>query len=492
MDFQDGNRKERGSTSMQHAFKFSLLALLATARAFGQTPEPTPVAARPNIVADKYGELCAGCHGPTLAGGQGPSLVDDTWLHGGEDADIARVIHDGVAKTSMVSFKAALNDQQIRAMVIYIREMGVKARNGTLSTTPPPLPDSFQTEKQAFRAELVADGLDMPWGMQFLPDGRILVTERPGNLRIIDKGVVGAPIAGVPKVWVKQDAGLLDVALHPDYAKNGWVYLGFVETGGSAPGASTTKVIRGRIVDGSLVDQQTLFQAPQELYWDDNTHFGLRFIFDRQGHLFYSIGDRGHPETSQDLGSPYGKLHRIFDDGRVPSDNPFVHTPGAVASIWSWGHRNQQGLAFQPGSGLLWSTEHGPRGGDELNIVRKGRNYGWPVITYGMNYDGTPITDLTRKKGMEQPVVYWTPSIATGAIAFSTSNRYPRWKNDLFLGALAGQQLRRLEIRGERVVHQEVLWRGYGRVRDVIQGPDGLLYVMLNTPGKIVRLVPTN
>ena len=262
------------------------------------------------------------------------------------------------------------------------------------------------------------------------------------------------------------------------------------------PGASTTRVVRGRIRDGAWVDQQTLFQAPPELYWDDNTHFGLRFLFDKKGHLFYSLGDRGHLDTPQDLSSPYGKLHRVMDDGSIPADNPFVKTPGAVKSIWTYGNRNQQGLSFDPLTGNLWATEHGPRGGDELNLIIKGHNYGWPVITYGMNYDGTPITDLTAKEGMDQPVAYWTPSIATGAITFNSGKSYPKWKNNLFLGALAGQQLLRIEIKHNKVVHQEVLFRGYGRVRDVVMGPDGLLYVTLNNPNKepakIVRLVPIN
>jgi glucose/arabinose dehydrogenase len=238
------------------------------------------------------------------------------------------------------------------------------------------------------------------------------------------------------------------------------------------------------------VDQETLYKAPPELYWDDNTHFGSRFLFDREGHLFYSIGDRGHQDDAQDLSLPNGKIHRIHDDGRIPKDNPFVGRPGALPSIWSYGNRNPQGLAWHPVTGELWSSEHGPRGGDELNRIEPGRNYGWPVITYGMNYDGTPITDKTEQDGMEQPVMQWTPSIAVCAIVFYTGDRFPGWKTDLFVTALGGQALRRLVIEGKRVVHEEVLFKGLGRVRDVVNGPDGTLYVVLNDPGRIVRMVP--
>jgi glucose/arabinose dehydrogenase len=236
----------------------------------------------------------------------------------------------------------------------------------------------------------------------------------------------------------------------------------------------------------------TIFRPAASLYWNNNAHYGSRFLFDGEGYLFFSIGDRGHMADAQDLASPYGKLHRVHDDGRVPSDNPFVGRATAVASIWSYGHRNQQGLAIDPRNGDLYATEHGPRGGDELNRVHKGDNYGWPLITYGMNDNGTPLTDRTEQEGLQQPVVYWTPSIAVSAIAFYTGNRFSRWTNDLFLAALGGQQLRRLEIRDGRVTHQEMLLRGHGRVRDVRVGPDGLIYVAFNNPGRIVRLSPAD
>jgi glucose/arabinose dehydrogenase len=283
----------------------------------------------------------------------------------------------------------------------------------------------------------------------------------------------------------------MDIALHPDFAKNGWIYLSYAEPGPTS-GASMTVIIRGRVRDGKWVDQEVLYKAPPELYWVDNTHFGSRFLFDKEGHLFYSIGDRGHMKDAQDLSRPNGKIHRIHDDGRIPKDNPFVGTPGALGSIWSYGNRNVQGMSWHPVTGDLWATEHGPRGGDELNRIERGHNYGWPAITYGIDYDGTPISDKTEMPGMDPPVVQWTPSIATCAITFYTGDKFAGWKNNLFLTALAFQELRRLVLEGNKVVQQEILIKNSGRVRDVLTGPDGFLYVAFNQPDRIVRLVPAD
>ncbi len=429
------------------------------------------------------------CHGPGLTGGRAQSLVDDRWSFGGDDKSIASSIREGRADGGMPSFKATLSESQILALVTYVREEAVRPH---LAIAPPKGPgpgDVVKTEKHAFKIELVADGLDTPWGLAFLPDGRLIVTERAGRLRLITPGQpLTESVAGLPKVWVQQDGGLMDIALHPDYAKNGWIYLSYSDPGTN--GASMTAIARGRVRDGKWVDQEILYEAPPELYWVDNSHFGSRFLFDKEGHLFYSIGDRGHQDDAQDLRHPNGKIHRILDDGRIPKDNPFVGRAGALGSIWSYGNRNPQGLAWHPVTGELWETEHGPRGGDELNVIEPGHNYGWPVITYGINYDGTPISDKTEQAGMDQPVMQWTPSLATCAIAFYTGDKFPGWKNDLFLTTLVAQELRRLVVDGHKVLHQEVLIRNSGRIRDVLTGPDGFLYVVFNDPGRIVRLVP--
>jgi len=472
------------------ALAAALLGAAAAARLFAQAAQP------PRGVVKTFTEVCANCHGPTGSGGSAPSLLDDTWAHGGSDAEIAASIKNGWPGTPMPPFGATLTEQDIRAMVIYIRELRARAASSPLSRTgPPPLPTGVvSSEKASFTIETVVDGLTNPWDVEILPDGALLVPERPGQIRIFRGGVAGPPITGLPKIWVKQDGGLMDVALHPDYARTGWVYIGFTETGGTAEGASTTRVIRAKIKDNALVEQETLFQAPQDLYWPDNTHFGLRFFFDKDKKLYYSIGDRGHLDTAQDLKSPYGKIHRVNDDGTPPKDNPFVDTPGAVKTIWTYGHRNPQGIDVDPASGLMWASEHGPRGGDELNVIEKGKNYGWPVATFGMDYDGTPMTatTVTEAPGMVSPILHWTPSIAVSGISFYRGDKFPAWKGNLFATGLAGQQLARLEVDGGTVTHQETLLRGFGRIRAVRTGPDGSLYLVFDAPGRIVRLVPAS
>jgi glucose/arabinose dehydrogenase len=335
----------------------------------------------------------------------------------------------------------------------------------------------------------VVEGVETPWSVAFLPDGRMLVTEKAGRLRIVDKGkLLPAPVSGTPTVWSKGQGGLLDVAVHPDYAKNGWIYLSYSDPG--PDGSAMTAIVRGKLRDGQWVEQQQIYKAPVELYRTGDVHFGSRFVFDGKGHLFFSIGERGRGPDAQDVSRPNGKVHRINEDGTIPKDNPFVGKDGALATIWTYGNRNPQGLAQHPATGELWEAEHGPRGGDELNRLQPGRNYGWPVITYGMNYNGTPMTDETARQGMEQPVTYWTPSIAICAIDFYRGKAFPQWKDNLFVGALAFQEVRRLVLENGKVTHQEVLFKNVGRVRDVVSGPDGSIYVAFNQPDRIARIAP--
>jgi len=449
-------------------------------------PAPTP-----RDVAKVYAEVCAACHGARLEGGKAQTLLDDTWVFGGDDASLAATIREGRIAAGMPPFGALLTEPGIRAMVYYLRETRATLRAGARPATSTPDGSVRKSERHAYRIEVVADGLQTPWGMAFLPDGRVLVSERPGSVRVLElKAPLTAPVVGTPAVWAMQDGGLLDIAVHPDYAANGWIYLAYSEPGPAR--TSTTKIVRGRIRDGAWGDQQTIFQSPPNLYVADNTHFGARFLFDKAGHLFFSIGDRGTMADAQSLGNPNGKIHRVFEDGRVPPDNPFATTAGAVGSIWTLGNRNPQGLAWHPVTGELWSTEHGPRGGDELNVIQPGRNYGWPTVTYGINYDGTPITDQTIGPGLESPVTYWTPSVAPSGIGFYTGERFAGWRNDLFVAMLLGAELRRVTLSGHAVTHQETIFKGYGRVRHVVTGPDGLLYIALNDPGRIVRLVPAD
>ena len=449
------------------------------------TAQPKP---KPRDVSKLFGEMCSSCHGPKLTGAQAGSLLDDQWKFGGDDASLAKSIKDGHPEAGMPPMGGALGDNEIRAMVIYIREEAAKfKREQTTFARPAAASMVVKSELHEFRLETVVSKLDIVWGIDFLPDGRMLLTEKPGRLRIVDNGkLVEAPVGGIPAVWSEGQGGLLDVAVHPDYATNGWVYLSYSDPGPN--GSAMTAVVRGKLKNSQFVDRQTLFKAPVELYRRGEVHFGSRFVVDN-GYLFFSIGERGQQEDAQDLSRPNGKVHRIFDDGRVPEDNPFVGKAGALPTIWSYGHRNPQGLAKDPVTGQLYDVEHGPRGGDELNLVKKGANYGWPVITYGMNYDGTPITNVTAKEGMEQPVTYWVPSIAVSSIAFYKGSKFPKWDGHVFVGSLAAEELRRLEMKDGAITHQEVLFKNVGRIRDVVNGPDGLIYVTFDG-GRVARLVP--
>jgi glucose/arabinose dehydrogenase len=441
-----------------------------------------------------FAQYCASCHGPRLQGGSATSLVDEDWKHGGDDESIARVIASGVPGTPMAPFKGILNEQQIRELVFFIREQGVLAK-GRPQTRPEPDGQVIHTKRQSVKIEVVARDLETPWGIAFLPDGRILATERAGRLRIIEKGRLLPPVSGIPQVWAVQDGGLLDVEVHPDVARNGWIYLAYSE--GGLDKTSMTRIVRGKIRDHAWVEQQDIYKAPADLFYTGNIHYGVRFIFDRQGHLYYSIGDRGHSTDAQDLSKPTGKVHRVNDDGSVPRDNPFVGRAGALGSIWSYGHRHPQGFAFHPVTGKLWSSEHGPTGGDELNVIERGRNYGWPRVSFGLE----PGVTKSQEEGMTPPVAYWNPSIAPAGMAFSGTTKYPGWRNDLVLAALGGQHLRRIAVDGEKVVEQEIVFNEFGRVRDVVLGPDGYLYVALSPPGQrmsdntagfVLRLVPVD
>ncbi len=428
----------------------------------------------------------------------------------------------------MVPFKGTLTEPQIWQLIAYIRTQGANLK-GKPVFVPDPNNQIIKSEKQTFKIEVVAPGLETPWGFVFLPDGRLLVTERPGRLRIIEKGkLLAEPVKGTPKVWERQDAGMLDVAIHPQYAQNGWIYLAYTEVvagyvapppappadppAQAAPGArgggrgaasppSMTVFVRGKInKNNEWVDEQLLYRAPPSCTRRAARTTGPDSRSTRKGISSTRLGERGAMTNAQDLSNPLGKIHRVNDDGTIPKDNPFVNTPNALPSIWSYGHRNPQGLSWDPVTGLLWESEHGPTGGDEINIIEKGKNYGWGVISMGQQNGITKRTE----PGMEVPIVYYTPTIAPSGIAFYAGAKYPAWKNNLFVAALAGQQLRRLEITGRQVTHQEVVFEQFGRVRAVTTGPDGWFYVLLqnptgagtglglaaSTPGMVIRLVP--
>ena len=317
----------------------------------------------------------------------------------------------------------------------------------------------------------------------------MLVTEKAGRLRIVEKGkLLPEPVAGLPKVWAEGQGGLLDVAPHPDYATNGWIYLSYSAAG--ADGSAMTRVMRGRLKDGALVDQQTLYDPPAELYrTGPNTSARASSSTARAICSSRSASATGGT-TRRTSRARTARCTASSTTAACPRTTRSSRLRAPIPTIWSYGHRNPQGLARNPATGELYDAEHGPRGGDEINLVRPGRNYGWPIITYGMNYDGTPITNLTAREGLEQPVTYWTPSIAVCAIDFYVGDRFPRWKNDLLVSSLAAEELRRLRIDGDKLVKQEVLFKGVGRIRDVVVGPDGLVYLAFNVPDRIARLVP--
>ena len=342
---------------------------------------------------------------------------------------------------------------------------------------------------QPFRVVKLVEGLDYPWSLAFLPDGRMLVTERAGRLRVISgKTLDPNPVAGVPQVAQHGQGGLHDVVLHPDFQKNGLVYLAYAARGDDGVG---TELARGRFVDKRLENVQVLFrQSPKG---STGRHFGGRIVFDRQGFVYLTLGDRGEMERAQLPNDHAGSVIRLHDDGRVPKDNPFVGRAGWKPEKYTLGNRNMQGAALHPQTGMLWTHEHGPQGGDEVNVIRAGVNYGWPVITYGVQYViGTRIGEGTHKEGMAQPLHKWVPSIAPSGMAFYTGERFPQWKGSLFVGALRDQMLVRLELDGEKVVKEERRLRGVlGRIRDVRAGPDGYLYVLTDSSnGVLARLEP--
>jgi glucose/arabinose dehydrogenase len=433
-----------------------------------------------------------------MEGGKGGSLVSGNWRHGGDDASLVKSIREGYASSGMPAFAHTVSESETRALITLIRETAtrrVDPARGEENTLPT---GTQKSEEHDYQIEIVVDGLEVPWSMTFLPDNRMLVTERAGTLRVVDHGALQPlPVSGVPKPMVKDEAGLMSVLADPDFAENNLIYLSYSDRGDDDASAMT-KVIRARLKDNRLEDIASIFEMPRDRYQKSSVLFGGRLAI-RGQYLFFSVGERGMEEgatgQAQNLEQPVGKIHRVFRDGSIPPDNPYVNRATAWKSIWAYGVRNPQGLAIDPRNGDLWETEHGPRGGDELNRIEKGKNYGWPIITSGVNYDGTPISDKTEAPGMEQPIINWTPSIAVSEIEFYRGDKFPKWKNNLFIGSLAQQKFIRVVTEDGREVHREEVFNGFGRIRDIKTGPDGFLYLALEyigKPGRIVRLVPPN
>lgn len=355
-----------------------------------------------------------------------------------------------------------------------------------LALALPPGSALAQTQP-GFRTEVITREIPVPWGMVWLPDGDMLVTNRRGELYRVSNGQLSAPLAGVPEVHANGQGGLLDIALHPDYASNGWLYITYSSPEGG--GGSHTALMRAKLEGNALVEQEVLYKG--EGNTSSRAHYGSRIAFDNNGFLYFSIGERGaHFDNAQQLDRDGGKIYRLHDDGRIPADNPFVNTPGAKPAVFSHGHRNPQGLTIHPTTGELWEHEHGPMGGDEINIIRSGLNYGWPLIGYGIDYNGQPLAEATSREGFEQPVFYWDPSIAPSGMAFITSDNYgAELKGHLLVGSLKFNYIVHLVLEGNNVVASENVFAGIGRVRNIKQGPDGYIYVATEGNG-ILRIVP--
>ena len=348
----------------------------------------------------------------------------------------------------------------------------------------------FQSQVHSYRAVTLARGINQPWGMAFLPGNQgILVTEKAGKIRLYGDDLQPRFVFRVPDATEFGQGGLLDIAVHPDFIKNGYIFFSFV---GRSDLGLGIELARATLADGEFKDLKVFFKAKPKSF--GGRHFGSRLVFDNIGHLYMTYGDRGNRYNAQNLSTHEGAVFRFTADGAVPPDNPFVGNPEALPEIYSYGHRNMQGAALHPETGALWTHEHGPQGGDEVNIIRRGANYGWPVITYGEEYGGGAVSELSEKEGMEQPVVYWVPSIAPSGMTFYTGEKFPRWQGNLFVGALRGTHLRRLTLEGDRVIGQEILLsRLNERIRDVRNGPDGYLYILTDSSdGHLIRLEPVS
>lgn len=437
-----------------------------------------------NKSASLYLTTCSGCHGEKMN-----AFVDRQWKFGKSKEDLFKSIKNGHPDEGMPSFKAAFTDKEIYALADYILT-GIKNVN-RYTIDKKPASNLFKTEKMSIRLDKVAQGMQIPWGIAFLPGKQLLVTDRVGKLYRFTKEGTQTEIKGVPEVVAEGQGGLMDVILDPAFATNQLIYLSYSKSkkeNGST--LATTAIMQARLSGNQLRDQKDIFIA--EPYARTRHHYGSRMVFGRDGYLYFSVGERGNEKENpqQIKGNDLGKIHRIKTNGSAAPGNPFAKIPGAETSIYSYGHRNPQGLALDPKTGIIWSNEHGPRGGDELNIIKPAQNYGWPVITYGINYDGKIISPISAKAGMAQPQHYWIPSIGPSGLAFVSGNQYPVWKDNILSGSLRFQYLNRSVMQNNKVIHEEILFKNIGRVRDVRMGPDGFIYIAVESPGTIYKLVP--
>lgn len=432
----------------------------------------------------RYETTCSGCHGEQMQ-----AFVDRKWKYGNSEEELFKSIKLGHPENGMPAFGQTLSDEEINMMVSYIKS-GLDKVGEYDFAEDEKLAEVFETEEFSFRIDTVVSGLQVPWGMAFLPNEGMLITDRIGKLYRFNEAEKLQEIEGAPKVLAQGQGGMLDVILDPEFESNKVIYLSYSDFKRSGEDTvSTTSIMRATLEGNRLTNQKKIFEALP--YSKKRHHYGSRMQFGEDGNLYFSVGDRGNrDENPQDLSRHPGKIHRIKPDGSIPSDNPFVNQEGADPTIYSYGHRNPQGLAFHPETGVLWEHEHGPRGGDEINIIQEAKNYGWPIISYGINYDGTTFTQKTENEGMEQPLLYWVPSIAPSGMTFVTGDRYKGWKGDLLVGSMRYKYLNRCDINGEKVDSEEKLMKNIGRVRDVQMSPDDYIYIAVEKPGIIYKVIP--
>jgi glucose/arabinose dehydrogenase len=444
----------------------------------------------PDAIAQDYGkapenykQYCAGCHGEKME-----AFVDRQWKHGKNTEDIYKSIKTGITAAGMPSYEATFSEQELNDLVKFIQR-GLE--NQKLFEGAEKLKSNIVTTNDyTIRLDTMVYGIEVPWGMDFDKAGNMYFTQRKGTLSVRKTNGIVEEINGLPILKSFGQGGLMDVELHPDFENNKRIYIGYTKPK-SIDGQEfyTTAVSYATLSGNQLTDTKEIFEALP--YFNTRHHFGCRLEFDKNGLLFIAVGDRGkEKENPQDLSRYPGKIHRVKDDGSIPDDNPFVNQANAVKSIYSYGHRNPQGIAIHPETGALWDSEHGPRGGDEVNICIAGKNYGWPVISYGINYNGTTFTDKTAMEGMEQPEKYWIPSIAPSGTIFVKGDIYPKWKGDLLVGSLRFNYLNRSIIKNNKIIGEEMLLKGVGRMRDVQIDKNGYLYVSVENPGAIYKLVP--
>lgn len=461
-----------------------------------------PTQRRDTNIPRLYLETCAKCHGERGQGGGAgtQSLLTEEKFKQTHDKPFFDAIKSGVPDAGMEAYGSALTDEEIWALVVYIRELqgtALRAQNPNRKQ----LDTTYESQRHKFKIEQFSSGekLRTPWAIDWLPDGRALVTNRPGPIYLVSRdGSKKTLVENTPEVIELGQGGMMEVAVHPEYAKNGWVYLGFTEPAKGDSRAGLTKIVRGKLsFSGDKVlwtQQETIWEGEQKFYTRAGVHFGTRIVFDK-GNVYFVVGERGGNMLAQELTNPFGKIYRVKDDGSIPNDNPFADSSskakGYLPAIWSYGHRNPQGLTMDL-QGNLWDTEHGPRGGDEVNLISKGANYGWPVIAFSMNYNGTPFKTPWPKAGqdMKLPIFRWMPSTGACGLDVARGNAFEQWKGDLLAGGLVGQNLDRLRMRDGKLVEREELVWGMGRIRDVAVGPEGYVYLVTNDPDRILRIVP--